>query len=247
MTHSQRPRPAPAPVLPTPADYTFADEFNGAAGSSPDPSKWVRVTGPGATVGGNQETEVYTADNVNSFLDGQSSLVIQVTSPAPDVFHSARLVTQGRFSQQYGSWEASIAIQDVPGCWPAAWFLGVDQPWPACGEIDMVENYGTGFTDGTVWNALASEKAEGKSAVQADNGFHVYRMDYSESEIALFRDGQQYVAALRSELTPWPFNANGGVYMLLNMATNGTGTGGISPSPASLPAQMLIDYVHCWQ
>jgi len=239
--------PAPAPIPPTPADYTFTDEFTGATGTAPDPTKWVHITGKGSTVGGNNETETYTAARANSYLDGQSHLVIAATNAAGGGFNSARLTTQGKFSQAYGSWEASIAVQDTPGCWPAAWFLGVDQAWPACGEIDMLENYGSGFTDGTVWNSTATLKAWGKSAAVADTGFHVYRMDWSENEISLYRDGVQYVAALKSGLQPWPFDENGGVYMILNIATDGTGTGNVSPQPAAMPVQMLVDYVHCWR
>ncbi len=238
--------PAPAPVPPTPADYAFADEFDGLAGTGPNPFNWAYVLGKGATVGGNNETETYVNSTANAYQDGQSHLVIAVTSGIAG-FSSARLVTQGKYSQQYGSWEASIAIENVPGCWPACWFLGVDQPWPACGEIDLMENYGTGFTDGTVWNSAVSAKAWGKSAVMADAGFHVYRMDYGENEIALFRDGEQYVSALKSELQPWPFDANGGVYMILNIATDGTGTGNVSPDPAAMPVRMLVDYVHAWR
>jgi beta-glucanase (GH16 family) len=239
--------PAPAPIPPTPATYTFADEFNGAAGTAPNPSNWTYITGKGATVGGNNETETYVDSTVNACLDGESHLLIAVTNAPGGGFNSGRLVTQGKFSQQYGSWEASIAINNVPGCWPAAWFLGVDNTWPACGEIDMMENYGTGFTDGTVWNATATSKAWGKSAIVADTGFHVYRMDWSENEIAMYRDGEQYVSALKSELQPWPFDLNGGVYMLLNIATDGTGTGNVSPSVAAMPVSMLVDYVHAWK
>jgi len=239
-------QPAPAPVPPTPADYRFADEFDGHAGTSPNPANWAAVIGKGATIGGNQETETYVSGTDNAYLDGHSHLVLAATNAPGGGFNSARLTTQGKFSQQYGSWEASIAIENVPGCWPAAWFLGVDQAWPACGEIDMLENYGTGFTDGTVWNATAKAKTWGKSAAVADTGFHVYRMDYGENEIALFRDGVQYNSGLKSEIQPWPFDANGGVYMILNIATNGTGTGSVSPSPSAMPVRMLVDYVHAW-
>jgi beta-glucanase (GH16 family) len=239
--------PAAAPVAPTPANYTFADEFNGQAGTAPNTNNWVHIVGKGATIGGNQETETYTDAMQNAHLDGSGHLAIVATNAPGGGFNSARLTTQGKFSQQYGSWEASIAIQNVPGCWPAAWFLGVDQAWPACGEIDMLENYGSGFTDGTVWDATATHKAWGKSAATADTGFHVYRMDWNENEIAMYRDGQQYVAALKSQLSPWPFEANGGVYMILNIATDGTGTGNVSPNPAHMPVTMLIDYVHAWQ
>ncbi len=60
-------------------------------------------------------------------------------------YTSARLKTQGKFSQAYGRFEARIKIPRGQGIWPAFWMLGddIDKPgWPACGEIDIMENVG---------------------------------------------------------------------------------------------------------
>lgn len=51
--------------------YTFADEFDGAAGSAPDPSKWTYDLGGGGW--GNNELEIYTDSRANSLLDGHTS------------------------------------------------------------------------------------------------------------------------------------------------------------------------------
>ncbi len=53
--------------------------------------------------------------------------------------------TKGLFSQTYGRFEARIKIPKGQGMWPAFWMLGSDidtNPWPACGEIDIMENIG---------------------------------------------------------------------------------------------------------
>lgn len=237
----------PPPVRPTTvATYTFADEFDGPAGSAPDSYKWSFETGAGNQVGGNGEIETYVNSPLNAYQDGQSHLVLAATSPVPGTYDSTRLTTQGKFSQMYGHWEASVAIEDKRGCWPAFWLLGVNGPWPQCGEVDLMENYGTGTTTGTIWNAYASAKTQRVSAA-ADGNFHVYRMDWAPDQITLFRDNRAFAAASPQSLAPWPFNGNGGMYALLDIAVGGQGTGYTTPARASLPARMLIDYVHCWQ
>ena len=54
--------------------YVFTDEFNGPAGSPPDPSKWNHETGRWTD---NNELETYTDSTANAYLDGQGHLVIK--------------------------------------------------------------------------------------------------------------------------------------------------------------------------
>ena len=127
----------------------WSDEFNGANGSPVDSSKWVQETGGGGW--GNEELEYYTNRPQNAFLQN-GNLVIKAVeekySGSDGVsrnYTSARLKTQGKFSQTYGRFEARIKIPRGQGIWPAFWMLGADidqVPWPACGEIDIMENIG---------------------------------------------------------------------------------------------------------
>lgn len=241
---SHTPPAVVTPPAPTGATYTFADEFTGPAGTLPDATKWLWDIGVGSAIGGNNETETYVKSTANSYLDGSGHLVIAATAKAGGGFDSARL--KSNFSQLFGHWEASIALPNIPGCWPAFWFLGAGA-WPGCGEIDVLENYGTGFTEGTIWNSTATANDHGVSSNQMDGGFHVYRMDWVKGSVQLFVDNVMYASANSAQLTPWPFDGNGGSHCLLNIATNGTGTDNVNPNPALLPAKMVVDYVHCWQ
>ena len=54
----------------------WSDEFNGAAGTAPDPAKWNFDLGGGGW--GNGELEVYTNSTSNAFQDGNGNLVIRV-------------------------------------------------------------------------------------------------------------------------------------------------------------------------
>jgi beta-glucanase (GH16 family) len=232
--------PAQAPV--SAAGFTFADYFRGPAGALPDARKWTWNTGPGAEVGGNDETEIYVKSPVTSYLDGTGHLVIAAVANASGGFDSARILS--RHHQQFGHWQARIAAPDVPGCTPAFWFLGQGQ-WPGCGEIDAMECYGSGFIQQTIWNGTATNNYNNQVAWDSD--FHVYQLDWEEDLVRLFYDGVLRVAATPDDLAPWPFSDNGGVHCLLNVATGGKATGGINPDPAMLPARMVVDYVRCWR
>jgi len=95
----QRQVPPMVPT-PTPAAYTFADEFTGPAGSLPDTSKWLWDVGPGAYIGGNNETENYVQSSNNSYLDGAGHLVIAATSDGAGGVNSARI--KSNFHQLFG-------------------------------------------------------------------------------------------------------------------------------------------------
>src|SRR3984893_17306318 len=84
----------------------WSDEFNGPDGSPVDSSKWVSETGGGGW--GNNELEHYTNRLENAFQQ-DGSRVIKVlqekylgSSNTTRDYTSARLKTQGKFSQAYG-------------------------------------------------------------------------------------------------------------------------------------------------
>src|SRR5215208_6867178 len=71
-----RPTPPQGGVDPEPKPWVLAwsDEFEGAAGSAVDATKWVYDVGGEGW--GNQEREYYTSGNENAALDGSGQLVI---------------------------------------------------------------------------------------------------------------------------------------------------------------------------
>lgn len=54
-------------------------------------------------------------------------------------------MTNGKFTQTYGRFEARLKLPKGQGIWPAFWMLGADigsVGWPNSGEIDIMENVG---------------------------------------------------------------------------------------------------------
>src|ERR1022692_1508119 len=142
----------------------WSDEFNGPAASPPDPTKWNYDLGGGGW--GNNEAETYTNSPNNVFQDGQGNLVIRAIRDSSGNYTSARLQTgaPGASTQttdlrwQYGRIEARIKLPFGQGVWPAFWMLGEDVAtvsWPTCGEVDIMENFGTFNNNASINNGTA--------------------------------------------------------------------------------------------
>lgn len=263
--HRRTPPPTPAPTpsppsttppasyVPTPAPskgYTFTDEFAGAAGVSPS-ENWAYDLGAGGW--GNGELETYTSSAANAHLDGDGHLAVTVTANGKG-YDSARLVTRGIFTQMYGSFEAGIKLSPVTGLWPAFWLLGVNAAtWPACGELDVMENYGGSLVSSTINNGSVGWLPQLEADTTDDGGWHIYRCTWEPGTVSMYKDN-----VLLQTQTPktvsgdWPYDNSsamgGGLYVILNVAVGGSGTGGATPPASALPAvPMLVDYVHAWE
>ena len=245
-----------APTSSAAISYKFADDFDGPAGSAPDPSKWVHEIGGGGW--GNGELEVYTSSRDNSFLDGNSNLVIRATKQVSTVngrpittYHSARLRTLGKFSTYRGNFEARIKLDVQPGLWPAWWAMGTDYTrvgWPACGEVDMVENYGNHYMETSIHTPGNTRTGTfiKYSTVTVDNQWHVWRAWWNPASggFTFFKDGAQYMSVLPSQMPNWCFSSGVPMFMILNLAVGGTA--GRPPDSVSFPVDLLVDYVRVW-
>ncbi|MDM7891638.1 glycoside hydrolase family 16 protein [Curtobacterium caseinilyticum] len=232
-----------------------ADEFDGAAGSAPNPGIWRFDTGAGGW--GNAELQTYTDSRRNSALDGAGNLVITARREADGSYTSARLTTEGTFTAQYGRVEARIRIPRGQGLWPAFWMLGADigqVGWPACGEIDVMENVGyePAVVHGTVHGpgysgaqGLTASYTQPSGAAFADD-FHVFGVDWRPGSITWTVDGVARRTVTRADVgtSPWVFDKP--FFVVLNVAVGGTWPG--SPDATTrFPQQMLVDWVRVWQ
>src|SRR6266702_7595661 len=122
-----------AVLQPPPAKgwtLVWSDEFNGADGSVPDSSKWTYDLGGKGW--GNSELECYTNRLQNAQIKGgnlvitaqQESVAFVCSDGSTNNYTSARLKTQGLFSQAYGRFETRTKIPAGQGMWPAFWLLG---------------------------------------------------------------------------------------------------------------------------
>ena len=233
-------------------DLQWADEFNGAELSS---ANWNYDLGNGCAVGicgwGNGEKQEYTNDQANIKLDN-GKLVITATSQNT-AYRSARINSKGKQSTALGRIDIRARLPKGKGIWPALWMLGtnIDQnPWPACGELDIMEMVGNDPTKvfGTVhYNNNGYVKSDGflkLSTGDFSDKFHVFSVLWDLDIIIWYVDNQPFKTFRRSPGSVYPFNNP--FYFVLNVAVGGQWPG--DPDGTTVfPQQMTVDYIRVFR
>ncbi len=250
------------PQLRSSWTVVWRDEFSRPDGSSPDPKKWAYAIGGNGW--GNQELEYYTSRLENARIE-KGNLVITAKEEnytgADGVtrgYTSARLKTQGLFSQTYGRFEARIKIPEGQGMWPALWMLGEDIPsvgWPKCGEIDIMENIGK--EPATIHGSLHGPSTTGRTSdltaifelpagQSFADDFHLYAVEWEPDTVRFYVDSNLYATFTSSQRPAggiWVFNHP--FFIILNLAVGGDWPG--SPAASTkFPQSMLVDYVRVY-
>jgi beta-glucanase (GH16 family) len=229
----------------------WQDEFD--SDGAPDATKWTYEIGGGGW--GNAELQTYTNQAENVVVEDG---VLKITALANgNTFTSARIITKGLFEQAYGRFEASIKMPWGPGIWPAFWLLGADidqNPWPQCGEIDIVEYRGQepnlihGSVHGPGYSGVSPiTKSFGFQNNRFDTDFHVFAIEWGEGYIHFYVDETIY-----QEITPDDVKGKGEwvydhpFYILLNLAVGGNYVG-FPTSKTTFPQTMEVDWVRVYQ
>ncbi len=254
-----------------PAGYNlvWSDEFNGNVGSAPNSANWTYNTGAGGW--GNNELENYTTSTANSQIisdpnagDGKALALIAIDTQPGNTnygtvgrYTSARLLTSGLQSFQYGYMEARIQMPYGDGIWPAFWMLGNNigsVGWPTCGEMDIMENIGNvsdqplnhGSLHAPGWNPTGTYSLPGGALYH--NAYHTFGLLWQQDQVQFYVDGTLYetqtAAGAAGAGGTYEFNSQ--FFFLLNMAVGGSWPG--SPDAGtSFPQTMLVDYVRVYQ
>jgi len=252
-TDTQADAPADAAVDATEAGdgwtLVWSDEFDGAGLA--DSTKWDYEVGKVR----NNEAQYYTKARVeNAHLEGGSLVITALKeSYQGSQYTSASLITKGLQDFHYGRLEVRAKIPTGKGSWPAIWLLGtnIDQVgWPACGEIDVMENVGfdpdamhcTVHTQGPSGH---ESKGDQITVTNPFDDFHLYQMEWDASQIVLSVDGTPVLTYPNDGQNPWPFDKP--QYLLLNLAIGGSWGGQQGIDDAIFPLTYAIDYVRYFQ
>jgi len=245
--------PSPTPT-PGPAGWTlvFSDDFDTAGAL--DPAKW------GYEIGyvRNDERQYYTSRSENVRAEGGSLVIEGRKEPYHGYgYTSASINTRGRFEFLYGRVEVRAKLPTGNGTWPAIWMLGTnisEAGWPACGEIDIMENVGFdplrihGSVHTAAYNhTIGTQKTATVTVANPWEDFHVYAMEWFADRIDVFVDGQKYFT-FRNEGTgsrTWPFDKP--QYLLVNLAIGGTWGGQKGIDDSRFPHRYLVDYVRVYK
>lgn len=243
----------------------WSDEFNGQAGTPPNPAVWSFDRGDGNGSGwGNHELEYYTDKLENASQDGAGHLVITARSVPPGShlmcyygpcrYTSARLLTQHKFEVGYGRIEARMKVPGGSGLWPAFWALGsnIDSVgWPASGEIDVMENVGRepnrvhGTIHGPGYSGANGLTGSYDTPAPLSADFHTFTVEWQPNRITWYIDGIQYHTAGRNDVSPNKWVYNHPFFLVLNLAVGGD-FGGPVASDVSFPQSLVVDYVRVY-
>ncbi|MFH6997018.1 family 16 glycosylhydrolase [Flavobacterium sp. FlaQc-57] len=240
------------PPTQTPAvDYknlVWSDEFN--TDGAPDTAKWNYDLGKGDNGWGNNEKQNYTNAATNVIVQGGSLKITakKEVSGGAD-YSSARLKTDGKFKFTYGKIEIKAKLPTGAGTWPAIWMLGQNyatKPWPACGEIDIMEHVGN--NQNVILSTLHYPGHSGgggntgsKTIPNVSTEFHVYKAIWSPASVTTFVDDVQ-IHSVPNDGT-LPFNSD--FFLILNVAMGGNLGGNIDA--AFTQSSMEVDYVRVYQ
>ncbi|MEV6981011.1 family 16 glycosylhydrolase [Sphaerisporangium sp. NPDC051017] len=250
-----------ASAAPAPGPLVWSDEFNGAAGSAVDASKWrFDIGGSGW---GNNELQYYTDSTRNAAMDGAGNLVITARQENPANYQchygtcqytSARLLTSATFTRTYGRFEARMKLPRGQGIWPAFWMLGNDLGsvgWPNNGEIDIMENIGR--EPSTVHGTIHGPGYSGAGGIGAGysiggafaDAFHTFAVDWSPNLIVWYVDGNEYQRRTPADLggNRWVFDHP--FFMIMNLAVGGYWPGNPDGS-TTFPQSLTVDYVRVY-
>jgi beta-glucanase (GH16 family) len=237
---------------PSYSGYTLKWDANwsGKAGAPPNPANWNMING--GTVQ-NDEVEVYTNKAANVAFSGSGTLQIKpqhsgtsaTTGWTSGRIESKYLVTPtaGKITRVEGSIRlAGVASSKQQGIWPAFWMLGqsyrTGTKWPACGEVDIMENINgeayasgaahCGVDPGGVCNE-PSGLVNGRTV--SNTGYHVWRVEFDRTEsswqnqkITWYMDGVQFNQITGSKigsLATWATLCQSPLYIILNVAVGG--------------------------
>jgi len=234
---------------------TFVDQFEGTA---LDTERWL-----GQNMLGQGERCVAAGPSTVAVADGTLRLSVVPTTddePCPlradgtrGSYAAGWISTHGRWSQQYGRFEARMKSQAsaLPGLHEAFWLwpdirYASDADWPNTGEIDIAETYSVhpdlaipflhysadsgGPVPGlnTAWNCRTTRGA-----------WHTYALEWTADRLEVFVDG-------RSCLVNTSGAASFRKRFIINLTQLlGTGTN-LWTGAVPLPATMEVDWVKAW-
>ena len=241
----------------------WSDEFD--TDGSLDNNKWFHQTQlPSGGSWYNGEQQHYTERDENTYIKDGSLNLVAIKESFTDQgvtknYTSARL--NSKFAFTYGKIEVRAKLPSGIGTWPAIWTLGKNinergaywnnegfstTSWPACGEIDIMEHWGSNqnFVQSATHTPSSSGNTQnkgGQTIATASSEFHIYTLEWFTNKLIFSVDDKVHYTYQPSifDNSTWPFDKE--QYLLLNVAIQS------SITSAFTQATMEVDYVRIYQ
>jgi len=237
----------------------WSDEFDDDG--LPDDTKWSYDVGDHGW--GNNEKQYYRAKSKeNSIIkDGKLHIIALKKDFELSNYTSAKLTTYQKLDLQYGKIEVKAKLPKGKGSWPAIWMLPASiktdkEPWPLCGEIDIMEHVGK--DPNVVHTSLHTELYNHIKGTQITffdtlnnvfDEYHTYGIEWDEKSIRFIYDDKLYFESQKGQngrvtaKEGWPFDKP--YFLILNVAVGGNWGGAIDDS--IFPNEMVVDYVRVFK
>jgi len=251
------------PVNPVYDNLVWSDEFDGSG--AVNSTNWFHQTQLPAGGGWyNSEVQHYTDRTDNSYVSNGTLKIVAKKESFTDQGYTKQYTSvrlNSKFAFTYGRVEVRAKLPTGVGTWPAIWMLGKNinedggywdnqgfgtTNWPACGEIDIMEHWGS--NQNFVQSAMHTPSSYGgtvnhggQTISTVSSQFHIYALEWT-SEIMVFSvdDVIHYTYnTTTKDSSTWPFNAD--QYILLNIAVQS------SIDPSFVQSSMEIDYVRVFE
>jgi beta-glucanase (GH16 family) len=236
-------------------DLVWEEDFNNDG--LPDSNTWSYEEGYVR----NNEKQYYTKSRLDNAKVESGNLIIEARKDywEGNEITSASLHTYGKKSILYGKIEVRAKLPTGAGTWPAIWMLGEnisEVGWPACGEIDIMENVGFNpkviyaNIHTTAYNHVNGTNKGDNITIENPNpylNYHVYSIEWFEERIEFFVDGILYFTFINEKTgnDTWPFDKSH--YLILNLAIGGSWGGQQGINNSIFPAKYYIDYVRVYR
>lgn len=239
----------------------FADDFDGAELNRNDWS--VELHEPGWV---NEEWQRYVDSPENIRLADGKLMLLPVKRTEADgsvSYTSGRVSTQGKREFTYGIFEVRAKVPRGKGYLPAFWLMTGDElvyePWPVCGEIDVMEVLGhrTDTAYGTIHYGLPHEQNQGIMTLKHGDfaeEYHTFALKWEPGRLRWYVDGGLYHEARTWFSHGWngtdhPFPApfDHDMYLILNLAIGGNWVGYPDETTDFEHAAYAVDYVKVYQ
>lgn len=258
----------------SPYTCVFDEEFNG---TSLDTAKWTPLTAAATGVGQGQDCFVDSPNNI-SVSGGVLNLTSRkedkqftcwgrkIAPTTPSIVTSGNVTTGRKFSMQYGRVEIRAKIPDVqpntPGLMQSLWLWPdkpYDQnpggdPWPATGEIDIVEMFSVGSDRAIPYIHYVPDPADPNVTnpyCYIDRSqYHTYILTWTADTIQI--DIDNYTCLIDKprpkapQTHPQPFNKTFYISLSSGLGVRGSANDFVD-GRTPLPATTHIDYVRVWK
>ena len=231
----------------------WSDEFDYRG--LPDPTKWSYEVGKIR----NNEMQYFTKARLENGRVEDGVLIIETRKEEylGAQYTSASLTTKDKAEWIYGRIEIRAKLPTGTGMWPAIWMFGIninEVGWPACGEIDIMEN--VGFTPDIIfanihtkaYNHIKRNHKGGNILIPRPyDDFHIYAIEWFKDRIDFYADNINYFTYKNEDTgwETWPFNKK--FYLIINSAFGGTWGGQYGVDQSILPQKFYIDYVRVYK